>query len=81
MGPARSCVRQGYFKDDFVHLFVRRPQRRSPLINRGRQRSLIALMLLSTLQHLHWLVAAAWTLVGSTTDDVLLPIFLVLLAS
>jgi hypothetical protein len=28
-------VRQGYFRDDFVSLFVRRPQRRSPLINRG----------------------------------------------
>jgi tRNA wybutosine-synthesizing protein 4 len=34
--PRRSaCVRLGYFRDDFVHLFVRRPARRPPLINRG----------------------------------------------
>ncbi|EFN56319.1 hypothetical protein CHLNCDRAFT_22266 [Chlorella variabilis] len=30
-----SCVRHGYFQDSFVHHFVRRPARRSPLINRG----------------------------------------------
>ncbi|KAL4448570.1 hypothetical protein ABPG75_005789 [Micractinium tetrahymenae] len=30
-----SCVRLGYFQDSFVHHFVRRPSRRSPLINRG----------------------------------------------
>ncbi|PSC73349.1 tRNA wybutosine-synthesizing 4 [Micractinium conductrix] len=30
-----SCVRHGYFQDAFVHHFVRRPTRRSPLINRG----------------------------------------------
>ncbi|KAI8985787.1 S-adenosyl-L-methionine-dependent methyltransferase [Pilobolus umbonatus] len=30
-----SAVTQGYFKDPFVHLFVRRPIRRSPIINRG----------------------------------------------
>ncbi|KAI3426176.1 hypothetical protein D9Q98_008553 [Chlorella vulgaris] len=30
-----SCVRLGYFQDSFVHHFVRRPTRRSPLINRG----------------------------------------------
>nr|GMD71641.1 tRNA wybutosine-synthesizing protein 4 isoform X1 [Ipomoea batatas] len=30
-----SCVRKGYIKDDYVHLFVRRPVRRSPIINRG----------------------------------------------
>ncbi|CAG9466985.1 unnamed protein product [Pedinophyceae sp. YPF-701] len=30
-----SCVKKGYFKDDFVHFFVRRAQRRPPLINRG----------------------------------------------
>ena len=31
----RSCVKKGYIKDDYVHLFVRRPVRRSPIINRG----------------------------------------------
>lgn len=31
----RSCIRKGYMKDDYVHLFVRRPVRRSPIINRG----------------------------------------------
>ncbi|XP_017433175.1 leucine carboxyl methyltransferase 1 homolog isoform X2 [Vigna angularis] len=31
----RSCVKKGYMKDDYVHLFVRRPVRRSPIINRG----------------------------------------------
>ncbi|KAJ8900371.1 hypothetical protein K2173_025011 [Erythroxylum novogranatense] len=30
-----SCVREGYMKDDYVHFFVRRPVRRSPIINRG----------------------------------------------
>lgn len=30
-----SCVDLGYFQDDFVRYFVRRPQRRPPLINRG----------------------------------------------
>lgn len=30
-----SCVRKGYMKDEYVHLFVRRPVRRSPIINRG----------------------------------------------
>nr|XP_043628074.1 leucine carboxyl methyltransferase 1 homolog [Erigeron canadensis] len=30
-----SCVKKGYIKDDYVHLFVRRPVRRSPIINRG----------------------------------------------
>ena len=31
----RSCVKKGYMKDDYIHLFVRRPLRRSPIINRG----------------------------------------------
>ncbi|GMH22365.1 hypothetical protein Nepgr_024208 [Nepenthes gracilis] len=30
-----SCVREGYMTDDYIHLFVRRPVRRSPIINRG----------------------------------------------
>ncbi|XP_020091427.1 tRNA wybutosine-synthesizing protein 4 isoform X2 [Ananas comosus] len=30
-----SCVKKGYMKDDYVHLFVRRPIRRAPIINRG----------------------------------------------
>jgi len=30
-----SCVNKGYFKDDFIHLFVKRPTKRAPLINRG----------------------------------------------
>ncbi|KAI3700898.1 hypothetical protein L2E82_45539 [Cichorium intybus] len=30
-----SCVKKRYIKDDYVHLFVRRPVRRSPIINRG----------------------------------------------
>uniref|UniRef100_A0A1J3G126 Leucine carboxyl methyltransferase 1 homolog n=1 Tax=Noccaea caerulescens TaxID=107243 RepID=A0A1J3G126_NOCCA len=30
-----SCVKKGYMKDDYVHLFVKRPVRRSPIINRG----------------------------------------------
>lgn len=30
-----SCATLGYITDDFVQLFVRRPTRRSPLINRG----------------------------------------------
>ncbi|KAL4567227.1 hypothetical protein LXL04_022803 [Taraxacum kok-saghyz] len=30
-----SCVKKNYIKDDYVHLFVRRPVRRSPIINRG----------------------------------------------
>ena len=33
--PNSSCVKKGYMKDDFVNLFVRRPVRRSPIINRG----------------------------------------------
>lgn len=31
----RSCVQRGYFADAFVHRFVRRAQRRNPMINRG----------------------------------------------
>jgi hypothetical protein len=32
----RSCVKAGYFQDEYVHLFVRRgATKRSPLINRG----------------------------------------------
>ncbi|XP_021892735.1 tRNA wybutosine-synthesizing protein 4 isoform X2 [Carica papaya] len=30
-----SCVKKGYVKDDYIHLFVKRPVRRSPIINRG----------------------------------------------
>ncbi|CAI0445954.1 unnamed protein product [Linum tenue] len=30
-----SCVKKGYMKDDYIHSFVRRPVRRSPIINRG----------------------------------------------
>ncbi|KAK9142880.1 hypothetical protein Syun_012280 [Stephania yunnanensis] len=30
-----SCVNKGYMKDEYVHLFVKRPLRRSPIINRG----------------------------------------------
>lgn len=30
-----SCTKAGYFKDDFIHHFVRKASRRSPLINRG----------------------------------------------
>ncbi|KAL4518046.1 hypothetical protein Ndes2526A_g01497 [Nannochloris sp. 'desiccata'] len=30
-----ACVRLGYFRDDFVHHFVKTPVRRAPLINRG----------------------------------------------
>ncbi|KAJ6872411.1 hypothetical protein NC651_031504 [Populus alba x Populus x berolinensis] len=30
-----SCVKKGYMKDDYIHLFARRPVRRSPIINRG----------------------------------------------
>lgn len=30
-----SCVKKGYMKDEYIHLFVRRPVRRSPIINRG----------------------------------------------
>ncbi|PKU81929.1 leucine carboxyl methyltransferase 1 homolog [Dendrobium catenatum] len=30
-----SCVKKGYMKDEYVHFFVRRPVRRSPIINRG----------------------------------------------
>jgi len=29
-------VKKGYMKDDYIHLFVRRPVRRSPIINRGK---------------------------------------------
>lgn len=32
----RSCVKKGYMKDDYIHFFVRKPVRRSPIINRGR---------------------------------------------
>lgn len=32
-----SCAKAGYFKDDFIHLFVRKSAKRSPLINRGAQ--------------------------------------------
>ncbi|KAL2892549.1 Leucine carboxyl methyltransferase 1-like protein [Bienertia sinuspersici] len=31
----RSCVKKGYMRDDYIHFFVRRPVRRSPIINRG----------------------------------------------
>ncbi|PIA50369.1 hypothetical protein AQUCO_01300840v1 [Aquilegia coerulea] len=30
-----SCVKKGYMKDNYIHLFVRRPVRRAPIINRG----------------------------------------------
>nr|XP_009796080.1 PREDICTED: tRNA wybutosine-synthesizing protein 4 isoform X3 [Nicotiana sylvestris] len=30
-----SCVKKGYMKDDYVNLFVKKPLRRSPIINRG----------------------------------------------
>lgn len=30
-----SCVKKGYMKDEYIHLFVKRPVRRSPIINRG----------------------------------------------
>lgn len=30
-----SCIKKGYMKDEYIHLFVRRPVRRSPIINRG----------------------------------------------
>ncbi|CAO2825716.1 unnamed protein product [Amaranthus hypochondriacus] len=30
-----SCVKKGYMKDDYIHFFVRKPVRRSPIINRG----------------------------------------------
>lgn len=30
-----SCVKKGYMKDDYIHLFVKRPVRRAPIINRG----------------------------------------------
>ncbi|GKV12736.1 hypothetical protein SLEP1_g23852 [Rubroshorea leprosula] len=30
-----SCVKKGYMKDDYIRLFVRRPVKRSPIINRG----------------------------------------------
>jgi hypothetical protein len=33
--PHRSCVKLGYLQDPFVHLFVKRPSKRPPLINRG----------------------------------------------
>ncbi|KAH9300278.1 hypothetical protein KI387_011861, partial [Taxus chinensis] len=30
-----SCVKKGYIKDNYVHLFVRRQVKRAPIINRG----------------------------------------------
>ncbi|KAL4178585.1 hypothetical protein AMTRI_Chr13g83020 [Amborella trichopoda] len=30
-----SCVTKGYMKDNYIRLFVRKPLRRSPIINRG----------------------------------------------
>ncbi|KAG5627026.1 hypothetical protein H5410_012244 [Solanum commersonii] len=30
-----SCVKKGYMKDDYVHLFVKKQLRRAPIINRG----------------------------------------------
>jgi hypothetical protein len=33
--PRRSSIRAGYYADPFLTAFVRRPVRRSPLINRG----------------------------------------------
>eukprot|EP00250_Pteridium_aquilinum_P024477 c2912_g1_i1 orf=306-1325(-) len=30
-----SCVKKGYMQDEYVQYFVRRPTRRSPIINRG----------------------------------------------
>eukprot|EP01025_Chloroclados_australasicus_P055735 TRINITY_DN6821_c0_g2_i3.p1 TRINITY_DN6821_c0_g2~~TRINITY_DN6821_c0_g2_i3.p1 ORF type:complete len:351 (-),score=45.71 TRINITY_DN6821_c0_g2_i3:426-1478(-) len=30
-----SCVRLGYFQDDFVHFFVKQPVQKAPLLNRG----------------------------------------------
>eukprot|EP00026_Physarum_polycephalum_P010478 Phypoly_transcript_10642.p1 GENE.Phypoly_transcript_10642~~Phypoly_transcript_10642.p1 ORF type:complete len:332 (+),score=42.42 Phypoly_transcript_10642:214-1209(+) len=41
-----SAVKLGYFKDDFVHLFVRRPVKRPPLINRGYASRVLALEIL-----------------------------------
>eukprot|EP00262_Sarcandra_glabra_P008242 TRINITY_DN21566_c0_g1_i2.p1 TRINITY_DN21566_c0_g1~~TRINITY_DN21566_c0_g1_i2.p1 ORF type:complete len:338 (+),score=63.34 TRINITY_DN21566_c0_g1_i2:135-1148(+) len=38
-----SCVNKGYMKDDYIHLFVRRPVRRSPIINRGYYSRWVAL--------------------------------------
>lgn len=41
-----SCVRAGYFDDNFVQYFVRRASRRSPLINRGYYSRFASLRLL-----------------------------------
>ncbi|XP_038978502.1 leucine carboxyl methyltransferase 1 homolog isoform X4 [Phoenix dactylifera] len=38
-----SCVNKGYMKDEYVHLFVRRPVKRAPIINRGYYARWVAL--------------------------------------
>ncbi|KAK9824836.1 hypothetical protein WJX81_004800 [Elliptochloris bilobata] len=38
-----SCIERGYFQDNFLHFFVRRRARRSPLINRGYYSRVMAL--------------------------------------
>lgn len=35
IGEFRSCVKKGYISDNYVHFFVRRSIKRSPIINRG----------------------------------------------
>ncbi|MQM07653.1 hypothetical protein Taro_040492 [Colocasia esculenta] len=47
-----SCVTKGYMKDSYVHLFVRRPVRRSPIINRGTRRSNSCCCLLNLIKFL-----------------------------
>lgn len=60
----RSCVRLGYFKDDFVQHFVRRPHRRSPLINRGGCARGAPVWVVACPRRLKeswgWLVSTAW---------------------
>lgn len=31
----RACVDMGYYKDDYIHNFIRRKAKRTPIINRG----------------------------------------------
>eukprot|EP00898_Chlorokybus_atmophyticus_P004524 jgi/Chlat1/5072/Chrsp33S05001 len=45
-----SCAQKGYFRDDFVRFFVKRPLKRAPLINRGKPMSWVRSSVM-----LHWL--------------------------
>lgn len=40
----RACVDMGYYKDNYIHNFIRRKAKRTPIINRGIVRFIIIII-------------------------------------